>query len=174
MFNAFLTLFTGADWLFYLLLVLSIGLFVVELIIPSFGLTGLGGILLTVSTITQRCTHGNNTANEILCYILYIVLLIAVTVIIARAIIIAMKKRSKIKYATVDGNKIPLTKDGNLDYSFLIGSEGEVITDLKPTGKVRFEQGTFEVTSTKEYIYAGAWVRADRIFNGRIIVVKKG
>ena len=173
MFNAFLTLFTGADWLFYVLLVLAIGLFVAELLIPSFGLTGLGGILLTVSAITQRCTHGKNTANEILCYIVYIILLVIVVVFTTRAIIIAVKKKSKVKYATVDGNKIPLTKEGNLDYSFLIGSEGEVITDLKPTGKVRFEQGTFEVTSTKEYIYAGAWVRADRIFNGRIIVRKK-
>ena len=174
MFKAFITLFSEADWVFFVLLILAIVFSVAELFIPSFGIAGIGGILMSIGAITERCTHGENTANEILLYMFYITIIIVSVVMLVRFIFVLIRNnRNKVKYAVVDGNKIPLTKDGNLDYSFLVGQEGEVLTDLKPTGKVRFESGTFEATSTKEYLYSGTWVKADRIFNGRIIVKKK-
>ena len=174
MFHSFITLFSEADWLFYLLFILAVGMFVAEIFIPSFGLTGLAGILLAVGAVTERCSTGNNTANEILLYIIYSVVLMVVLTLVIKVIVVSIKNRKKVKYTIVDGNKIPLTKEGNLDYSFLVGEEGEVISDLKPTGKVRFEAGIFEVTSTKEYIYSGSWVRVDKILNGKIVVRKKG
>lgn len=174
MFKAFVTLFIEADWVFFVLFFLAIGLFVLELFIPNFSIAGFAGIILTLGAITERCTAGENTSNQIIFYIVYITLLTFLSVIIAKSIVVMVRrKKNRIKFAMVDGNKVPLTKEGNLDYSFIIGEEGEVLTDLKPTGKVRFESGTFEATSTKEYIYAGTWVKADRIFNGRIIVNKK-
>jgi len=172
MFKAFVTLFSEADILFYFLLILTIALFVMEVFLPSQGLLGVGGVLMATGTITERCVTVENTANEMFFYIFYIILFIALSIFIARIVFISIKSKPKQKYTIVDGNKIPLTKEGNLDYSFLLGLEGEVISDLKPTGKVRFEKGIFEVTSTKEYIYAGSWVRADRIANQKIIVKK--
>ena len=173
MFTAFVTLFSEADWLFYVLLVLSVGLLVSELFIPNFSIAGIGGIVMTIATITERCAHGKNTANELLLYIVYTFLIVLLCVWTVKIVYVTVKSRNHVKYTMVDGNKIPLTKEGNLDYSFLIGEEGIVISDLKPTGKVRFDQGTFEVTSLKEYIYAGSTVVADRILNGKIIIKKK-
>ena len=173
MFNAFITLFSEADWLFYVLLVLSICLLVAELFIPNFSIAGIGGIIMTIATITERCAHGKNTANELLLYIIYTFGIIVLCVWTVKMIYVTVRSRNKVKYTTVDGNKVPLTKEGFLDYSFLIGEEGVVITDLKPTGKVRFDKGAFEATSIKEYIYSGSTVVADRILNGKIIVKKK-
>ena len=174
MFKTFVTLFTEADILFYVLLILSIGLFILELFIPRFSLAGIAGILVTISTFTERCVHGENSSNQIILYMFYTVLIIFVCVLLARMIIKFFRDRNKVKYKVIDGNKVPLDQDGNPNYSFLIGKEGEVVQDLKPTGKVRFEEGFFEVTSVKEYIYSGTYVIVEKIFNGRIVVKRKG
>ena len=173
MFEAFITLFTEADWLFYVLFALTIFLFVIEVLKKGFGIAGIAGIIMAVSTITERCTVKNNTSTEIIFYMLYIYLLFFLIMLIIKAVVKVLQNKKTIKFATINGNKVPLASDGSLDYSFLIGEEGEVLTDLKPTGKVKFEKGTFEVTSTREYIHEGSMVKVDRIFNGRIIVKKK-
>lgn len=174
MLNAFVTLFTGADWLFYLLLIISISLFVAEVFIPGFGIAGLGGVLSTVATVTERCVHGNNSSNEILLYILYIVLIISLVSSIVKWIYAIHKaKKNRPKFRIVDGNQIPLTESGNLDYSFLIGKEGEVVSDLHPIGKVNIDGGIYEVTTAKEYIYTGTVVVVEDIFGQRIVVKRK-
>ena len=172
MFKAFVTLFSEADWIFYVLLVLSIAVPVLDLFFRTKGLAAVGGIMLTLATVAERCATGENSANEQLGYICYVPTIVFLISWGIRQTIIAVKKKNKVKYAVVDGNKIPLTKDGFLDYSFLIGEAGLVVTDLKPTGKVRFDKGTFEVTSLKEYIYSGSMVEAERLLNGKIIVKK--
>lgn len=172
MFEAFVTLFTEADVLFYILYVLAIGLLVAEVFVPNFGLLGLGGVLMSIIAIAMRCLYGDNTSNEILLYILYsiaiLVLIVAVVKLIRRSIL----RKNRTKFAMIDGNKVPLTPEGNPDYSFLLGEEGEVVADLKPTGKARFEQGTFEVTTTKEYIYTGTRVRVDKVIAHKVVVRK--
>lgn len=174
MFKAFVTLFSEADFLFYILLILSAGLFILELFTSGFRLASLGGIIMTIGTMTERCIHGNNSAKEVLLYMLYTVLVVYILVAIARLIFDLVRNKNKVKYAIIDGNKVPLNKDGSPDYTFLIGKEGEVVADLKPTGKVRFEEGFFEVTSVKEYIYNGNYVIVEKISNGKIVVKKKG
>lgn len=172
MFKAFVTLFSEADWLFYILFITSILVPVLDLFFKTKGLATVGGVMLTFATVAERCADGDNSANELLGYIFYIPLIVFLVSLGIRKIIIEIKKKTQVKYTVIDGNKIPLTKDGFLDYSFLIGETGLVVTDLKPTGKVRFDKGTFEVTSLKEYIYSGSMVEAEKLLNGKIIVKK--
>lgn len=175
MFKAFVTLFTEADVLFYCLFSLAIILLVAETFIPSFGIVGMGGLLMALGSIIARCVSKDNSTLETVMYVIYIVLLMVLVVCIIKLFQKVDKKRkSKKQYATVDGNKIPLTKDGYLDYSFLVGKEGEVVADLKPSGKVKIDGKIYEVTTTKEYIYSGTMVRVDKVINQRVVVRKKG
>ena len=175
MLDAFVTLFSEADVLFYVLFSLAIILLIAEVFIPSFGIVGMSGILSAIGAIIDRCVAKNNTTTETILYIVYIVLIIIVVVGLIKLFQkVDNSRKAKKQFAIVDGNKIPLTKDGYLDYSFLVGKEGVVVADLKPTGKVDIEGKVYEVTTSKEYIYSGTHVRVDKIINQRVVVKKKG
>ena len=174
MLKAFLTLFTEADVVFYILLALAVMLLVAEVFIPSFGIVGMSGLLAGIGAIIDRCVVIENTKIENVLYIVYIVVLLASVVGIFKLFQKMDKiRKDKKSYAIVDGNKIPLTSDGFLDYSFLVGKEGVVVSDLKPAGKAEIEGKVYEVTATKEYIYSGTHIRVDKIINQRVVVKKK-
>lgn len=173
--DAFITLFTEADVLFYCLFALSIILLIAEVFIPSFGVVGMGGILSAFGAVAARTVEKNLSKKTTILYIVYIALLIVAIVVLIKLIKkLDDKRKTKTGYAIVDGNKIPLTKDGYLDYSFLVGKEGVVVADLKPSGKVNIDGKIYEVTTTKEYIYSGAAIRVDKVINQRVVVRKKG
>jgi len=173
MLKAFVKLFEGGDVLFYVLLCLAIILFVAEVFIPSFGIVGLSGMLMTIGAVTERCITGENSSNEILLFIFYIVLLIVAVCLPIKLIYRAvLKRRKKNKTAMVKGNKVPLTEEGNANYSFLVGKVGEVVSDLRPSGKAVFDGKIYEVTTSKEYIYSGATVKAIKVYAQKIVVRK--
>ncbi len=175
MINAFIKLFVEADALFYILFVLAMALLVAEAVVPSFGLLGLGGILSTFGSIVARCVVGDNTSLEIFLFVVYILAFILLAIIITKIINkVRIKITQKSRYAVVDGVKVPLTKEGNLDYSFLLGKEGVVVSDLKPLGKIKIDDQIFEATTSKGYIYTGTVVKVDKIMAQRIVVKKKG
>lgn len=175
MIDAFVTLFTGADFIFYILFVLAIVLLVVEAILPSFGIVGLCGILSAFGAIVERCVTGDNSTTQIVSYILYVCLFMLVAVLIVKGVqkLVNFRKNKK-KFAVVDGVKVPLTSEGNLDYSFLLGKEGVVVSDLKPAGKAKIDGQVYNVTTTKEYIYEGTIVKVDKVMNQKVVVKRKG
>ena len=80
MFEAFVTLFSEADVLFYCLFSIAIILLVAETFIPSFGIVGMGGLLMALGAIVARCVSKKNTTLETVMYVVYIVLLMAVVI----------------------------------------------------------------------------------------------
>ena len=76
MFKAFVTLFSEADWLFYVLFITSILVPVLDLFFKTKGLATVGGVMLTFATVAERCADGDNSANELLGYIFYIPLIV--------------------------------------------------------------------------------------------------
>lgn len=175
MIDTIIKLFAEADALFYILFALSLVLLAIESAIPSFGIIGLGGILMAFGAITARCVTGSNSSKEIFIYIGCLLAIIIVLVVVVKifAKLHRVIRRNK-SYLIVDGVKVPLTKEGSLDYSFLLGKEGEVISDLKPTGKAKIDGHVFEVTTTKGYLYTGTLIKVDKVMGQKIIVRKKG
>lgn len=171
MLNAFVSLFTEAEIWYYLLMILSISLFVLDLFFYSFRVAPFAAVLTAIGAITQRCVSRDNTSTEIIFYIIYSVLILIVLVsfikLLYRIIYISINNK---KYQIVDGEKIPLTKEGNLDYSFLVGKKGVTVTDLKPIGKINIEDKIYEATSVKDYIYTGVEVVVEKIADSRIVV----
>ena len=174
MIETFVNLFSEADVLFYILFTLAIILLIAEVFIASFGIVGMMGALSGFGAVLERCLTTDNSTTENVLYITYIAVIMIVAVGIVKIFYkMATKIKQKKKFAIVDGNKIPFTKDGFLDYSFMVGKEGVVVSDLKPLGKAEFDGRVFEVTTTKEYIYSGTHIRVDKIVNQRIVVKKK-
>lgn len=173
MFKAFLTLFSEANIWFYLLFIASTALFIVEVLVIKNILTRMAGILLVLGTIAVRCSEKNITANEIIFYMIYIILLVMLIVGIVKIVksVYVVRKKAR-SFTIIDGNKVPLTPEGNPDYSFLLGKEGEVVADLKPTGKARIQGCIYEVTATNEYIYNGSLVYVEKVVAQKIMVKK--
>lgn len=174
MFEAFVTLFSKADWVFYVIYALAIALFVIKMYFPKYWTLSIAGIIFAVGAITERCMTGNNTATEIVFYIIYSLLLIVIVCALINIVrqLIQIKATRKVM-AKVKGNNVPLTPEGNPDYSFLMGKVGMVITDLKPTGKVEIQGAVYEVSSMNDYISAGNIVKVVKVMISRVFVEKQ-
>ena len=174
MFKAFVTLFSQADWIFYILYAVALGLFVTRIFIRTGVLYAISGMFITICAITERCISGNNNSTQILFYIIYSVLLIVVICAIVKLsaeIVVTNKTRKQM--ARVKGNNIPLTPEGNPDYSFLNDKVGMVVSDLKPTGKVEIQGAIYEVSSMSDYINAGSVVKVVKVVASRVFVEKQ-
>ncbi|MBQ7466894.1 MAG: hypothetical protein IJS74_02350 [Clostridia bacterium] len=174
MFDAFVTLFSQADWIFFVLFALGLGLFITKIFVENKLLLAITGIFITICAITERCAVGNNNSTQIFFYIVYIILLIAVVYAIVKlSFEIASANKIRKKMAKVKGNNVPLTPEGNPDYSFLKGKVGMVVSDLKPTGKVEIQGAIYEVSSISDYISAGCVVKVVKVMASRVFVEKQ-
>ena len=149
------------------LLVLGIILVGLEMHIPGFGICGIGGIIslglgivLTANTIEQG-----------------IMLAIGIVVIIAVmfTIFIISMNSNKIKSPIVlkDELKGETQYIGSDDLEYLIGREGECVTDLRPMGTARFDGVELSVKSMGgKHVVHGSRVRVMDIADNKIIVEK--
>ena len=173
MFESFVTLFTGAEVLYFVFLAISISMLVCEVFIPSFGVVGVCGIITGVCAILIRCLQGKISVVQIIMYIVYTILIIALIVLTVKFVYLyILNKKQKEKAVLKDGAVVTLTKEGNPDFNFLVNKEGVVKTDLKPSGKVEIDGKIYDVSSSKEYIYATNKVKVVKIEDTRIIVEK--
>lgn len=173
MLKAFVTLFANADVWFYVLYVACFICLLLRYFIKTHGILAFAGILLFFGAITERCTKPNLTATEIIFYMIYMTLILALVLGLIRLIVKLCLDSKKAKVtAKVKGNNVPLTSEGNPDYSFLVGRTGEVVADLRPTGKVNVDGRVYEVTTEKEYIYSGTKVVVSRVLAQKIVVKK--
>ena len=173
MIQAFITLFSNADIYYYIIMAFATIMLVSEVFIPSFGVVGISGLLMAGCGITIRCMEENLTTLELIMYVVYSSLIIAAIVLIVKLIYILIKRKlKKEKLILKGGVVVNATKEGNPDYSFLIGKKGKVVSDLKPSGKAEIDGKVYDVTSVKEYIYQSNLVKVIKIENTRIIVEK--
>lgn len=173
MFESFITLFTGAEVLYFVFLAVSIVMLVCEVFIPSFGVVGVCGLITGVCAILIRCLQGMLSAVQIVMYIVYTILIIALIVLTVKFVYLyVLNKKYKEKATLKDGAVVNLTKEGNPDFNFLVGKEGEVIADLKPSGKAEIDGKIYDVTCVKEYIYATNKIKVVKIEDTRIVVEK--
>ena len=61
----------------------------------------------------------------------------------------------------------------SLDYQELAGREGLASTDLRLSGKARFDNKEFQVISRDEYIQKGTAITVNHIEGNKIFVIKK-
>ena len=173
MFESFITLFTGAEVVYFVFLAISIAMLVCKVFFPNLTIFGICGIFTGVSAILIRCLKKGLSAVQIIMYIVYTSLIIALIVLTVKFVYLyVLSKKQKEKAILKDGAVVNLTKEGNPDFNFLVGKEGDVIADLKPSGKAEIDGKIYDVTCVKEYIYATNKIKVVKIEDTRIIVEK--
>ena len=173
MIQGFIELFTMSDWMVLLSLGLALVCLSIEMFIHSFSLSGVIGIVLGALGLWIGISDSWNNSNVLLWIIVDVLMIFLVVFVPLKLIALKLKrKKAKVDYILIDGNKIPADNMGNPDFSFLVGRTGECITDLKPSGKVKIDGKIYNVLSEKGYLFNGNFVRVVKTVSASIYVEK--
>ena len=178
MVNGFVTLFTETEVVAWIVLAISLVCLIAEVFIPSFGLVGIGGIVLGLAGIGFNANKPWLTTSELVWLIVdTLVLMGAIVGLVKLVYVLTHGKNKKKKNATktyldMDGKLIPADDEGNPDFSFLKGKAGTCVTDLKPSGKVEIDGEVYNVLADQGYLYNGNMVRVIKTVGASVYVQK--
>lgn len=147
-----------------LCLLMGMGLIVLEVFLPGFGLAGISGVALVgVGTIMAAMHFGALTAVAVLLVIIAVL-----------AVLISWLLRSAAK-GDVSKSKLFLHQKDELgdqqqDMQVLVGREGKAISVLRPSGIGDFDGVRLNVVTEGEFIENGAPIRITRVEGGKIVV----
>ncbi|GHU75898.1 membrane protein [Clostridia bacterium] len=156
-----------------LCLIIGMGLLVVEMIMPGFGLPGLSGlVLLGVALFLTWQAAGGLAA-------LLLFLIIIVLVGIAVAIVVRSTKRGKLSrswFVLREASTKAAKPMGGTSVEAVakLGSQGITLTPLRPAGMAQFAGERLNVVSDGEFIAKDSHVVIERIEGARIVVKTKG
>ena len=143
-----------------LCVLLGMGLILVEVFLPGFGLPGISGIALVgVGTIMAAMHFGTLTAVALLLVII--------------AVLVSWLLRSAAK-GDVAKSKLFLHQKEELreqqDMQVLVGHEGRTLSVLRPSGIGDFDGVRLNVVTEGEFIENGVAIRIARVEGGKIVV----
>lgn len=161
-----------AGWEVLLLLAVGIILLLVEaLVLPGFGVAGVGGVLAIVMSVFLSLIGSFPTVGD---------LMVALYVLGASVLIVAFIGWQLLKHLPQDRrahrllHQTSMTRElgysASLRREELIGLEGVAVTDLRPAGTARFGEERLDVVSSGAWIEAGAPVRVVRSEGYRHVV----
>lgn len=165
-FGLFFEVYKGA-YINYAIFILGVILLVVELYIPGFGIAG---VLGTIVSITSLYLH---TSDPVV-----VVLLVAfslVSALMTALISFKLGKNIRISPGLVLDTELNLMNGfrANRDFSFLMGLKGKTLTDLRPVGRAEFEGEIFDVISDLDMIPSDTQVLVKHVEGSKIIVRKE-
>ena len=147
-----------------LCLLLGMGLIIVEVFLPGFGLPGVAGIALVgVGTIMAAMHFGTLTAVALLLVIIAVL-----------AVLISWLLRSAAK-GDMGKSKLFLHQKDELcdqqqDMQVFVGHEGKTLSVLRPSGIGDFDGVRLNVVTEGEFIENGTPIRIVRVEGGKIVV----
>lgn len=152
----------------FLVFLLGISLLIVELYVPDFGVIGIVGFLAMALSIYLKT--GDFTQ---------LVYLVLGSIAVAFIVIVYFLKSGKdlnISPGFVLSEAMSNEKgySSEKDYSFLVNTNGLVISDLRPVGRAKFGEDTYEVISTAEMISSGELVTVVRVQGAKVYVKREG
>ena len=147
--------------------VFGLGLLIVEVFMPGFGLPGISGIVLEIVSVVLAYTrHGGLAA---LGMTLIILAVIAITISLA----LRSVNKGKLSKSSVILTETENAADGYVatqDMDVFLGKEGLTTTVLRPAGMAEFEGVKLNVVADGEYIPKGTPIRVDRVEGARVVV----
>ena len=157
-----------------LCVLLGMGLILVEVFLPGFGLPGISGIALVgVGTIMAAMHFGTLTAVALLLVICNGLVLAVMMIIAVLAVLVSWLLRSAAK-GDVAKSKLFLHQKEELreqqDMQVLVGHEGRTLSVLRPSGIGDFDGVRLNVVTEGEFIENGVAIRIARVEGGKIVV----
>lgn len=141
------------------LLVMGIVFLVMEIYLPSFGITGVAGmilVLLGIGFLADSLIEG---------IIMLMIIVVFLTVVLVFSLKFIIKRN---KSLILDES---LSEDDTYDdLNFFLHKEGIVKTPLRPSGNVDFEGVKLSVVSEGDFIKAGSKVKVIKISGNQIVV----
>ncbi len=145
----------------------GLGLLIVEVFMPGFGLPGISGVILeVVSIVLTYLRHGGLAA---LGMTLIILAVIAVVISLALRSI----NKGKLSKSPVILTETESAADGYVatrDMEVFLGKEGVTTTVLRPSGMAEFDGVKLNVVADGEYIARGVSVRVERVEGASVVV----
>jgi membrane-bound ClpP family serine protease len=159
-----LTFLYGINLLQILLLLTGLGLVIVEMFNPGFGIPGITGIILLI--IGVALTAKNITEAIIL------VIIILVLIGIAFILVLHSASRGRLSKTLVLNDALSAEKGyhGTELMDEFLGKEGQAVTPLRPAGIAVIEGTKLDVVTEGEYIQANARVKVINVSGRRIVV----
>lgn len=148
-------------------LFVGIGLLVVEVFLPGFGLPGISGIILEVVAIGLTWANLGPVAALGMTIIILAVIAIAVSIALKSA---AKGRLSKSKIILNHSESAAEGYSATTDMDVFLGREGIATTILRPAGIAEFDGVRLNVVTDGEFVAAGTRVRIEHVEGARILV----
>lgn len=145
------------------LLILGFILIGVELVLPGFGIPGIGGILSLIAGIllvSKTIEQG----------ILITIIVIVILAILVTIVFTLLQKRKFGSPIILDTEVQKEEKLQSSDMEYLLQKKGVAITDIRPMGKGDFDGIVLDVYSESGYITKGESIIIDKIVQNKLIV----
>lgn len=145
----------------------GLGLLIVEVFMPGFGLPGVSGIILeVVAIVLTYVNHGGLAA-------LGVTLLILAVIAVAISVALRSVNKGRLSRSPVVLTETESAADGyiaNRDMEVFLGREGVSTTVLRPSGMAEFDGVKLNVVADGEYIAKDVPVRVDHVEGARVVV----
>lgn len=153
-----------ANFTIILCLIAGVGLVVLEVFLPGFGVPGISGlVLLGIGMAMTATNYGALAALGVL---------IATIAIVAIAISISLRSASKgaLSKSALFLNRTDAFKAEPDDMKVFLGKSGTTRSVLRPAGIAEFDGVRLDVVTEGEFIESGEAVTITHVEGGRIVV----
>ena len=160
----FIELLVNVSWISITLFVVGIGLIVVEMFEPGFGVFGIFGVISLIGCIFV--TASTVTEGIMLTAFFFVILLIMLGIFL----FFVSKGKLPGKLVLKDAESRNDGYSGTKDLKEYLGKTGVVSSICRPVGNVDFDGKKIEVVSQGEFIEKGKTVEVIEIEGNRVVV----
>lgn len=165
-----------------IIFVIGLILMAVELfIIPGFGIAGIAGSLFIITGLTLALIDNSNFTFSLEGLDSLAEPLLLVSISITVSVLLSIWITSKIGYGSGFFRKVALTTSQNIEegylgvpqeFSDMIGKTGKAVTILRPSGRIKIGEKTYDAVSEIGYIEPGESVKVNKYESGQLYVTK--
>lgn len=161
------TIYNVADNMTILTFVMGITLLAIEIFIPSFGVIGIAGLILTMYSVMD------SFASTQMGFLILIVSAIAIILTVTVYVKLGFDRNLFDRFILKNTNSSERGYNSKNNHSVLIGKSGVTKTILRPTGRIEVEGNAYDAKSDSDFIGKDKEVEVVAIKDGHIIVKEK-
>ena len=161
------SIYNVADNMTIITFVMGITLLALEIFIPSFGVIGIAGIILTIYSVMD------SFADSQMGIIILIVSALAIVLTVTIYVKLGFDRNLFDRFILKNTNSATRGYNSKSDHSNLLGKSGFTKSILRPTGRIEVEGISYDAKSESDFIGKDKEVEVVAIKDGHIIVKEK-
>lgn len=161
------SIYNVADNMTIITFVMGITLLALEIFIPSFGVIGVAGIILTIYSVMD------SFADSQMGIIILIVSALAIVLTVTIYVKLGFDRNLFDRFILKNTNSATRGYNSKSDHSNLLGKSGFTKSILRPTGRIEVDGISYDAKSESDFIGKDKEVEVVAIKDGHIIVKEK-